>query len=359
MLLQELIHRKVIKPSDIPSFVPSNTHYLCMMGSIAYGCATDYSDVDVYGWCIPPRDVVFPYSNGHILGFGDAPPSFEQWDPKGVIDQNKNREYDFSVYNIVKYFQLVMDNNPNMLDSLFVPQNCILHITGAAIRVREMRHTFIHKGCWKKFKGYAISQLRKCKTFDQCMNDDGFPQFREIVEFEKAHGIPHSADESFLKLNMPMSHPVHSEKYKLLVAALKDKKKRAYNVKLYGYDVKFAYHIVRLLSEAEELITEQNLTLDRKDRRELMKSIRAGLVPLEDIHKIFAEKETLLDKEIHNSKLPEKPNVPAIRQLLMDTLESHYGNLSSILPRNDDILPVTLVQDMKAIRDTLTKWGIT
>jgi len=360
MLLQDLIHRKVISPGDMPGFIPSNTHYLCIMGSVAYGCAEDYSDMDVYGWCIPPRDIVFPYSSGKILGFGSHPVSFDQWDPKGIQDKHKNRYYDFSIYNIVKYFQLVMENNPNMLDSLFVPQNCILHITGAAIRVREHRNIFLHKGCWKKFKGYAVSQLRKCKTFDQALNDNSIPEFKALVEFEKEHGVPHSTPyDKCSTIAFREDHEINSRKYQALADNLMAKKKRAYGVKVHGYDVKFAYHIVRLLSEAEEILTEHNLTLDRKDRREVMKSIRAGMIKMEDILQIFSEKELLLDNLIHTSTLRESPDEPRIKQLLVDTLEAHYGSLSDILPRNESLLPAPVAADMVVIRDILTKWGIT
>jgi len=52
MILQDLEKRKLIQP---PKFLPDNTHYLTITGSQAYGIATDKSDFDVYGWCIPRR----------------------------------------------------------------------------------------------------------------------------------------------------------------------------------------------------------------------------------------------------------------------------------------------------------------
>ncbi|MGC5341009.1 DNA polymerase beta superfamily protein, partial [Escherichia coli] len=63
------------------------------------------------------------------------------------------REYDCCIYSIIKFFQLVMENNPNMIDSLFVPQNCIVYSTPIGQMVREARHLFLHKGSWHKFKG--------------------------------------------------------------------------------------------------------------------------------------------------------------------------------------------------------------
>ena len=54
-----------------------------------------------------------------------------------------------------------MENNPNVIDSLFTPVNCVLHSTRVGNLVRENRRLFLHKGAWPKFKGYAYSQLHK------------------------------------------------------------------------------------------------------------------------------------------------------------------------------------------------------
>ena len=58
MLLKDLENKKLITP---PPWLASNTLYLATMGSIAYGVAEDTSDFDVYGYCIPPKDQIFPY----------------------------------------------------------------------------------------------------------------------------------------------------------------------------------------------------------------------------------------------------------------------------------------------------------
>ncbi len=65
-----------------------------------------------------------------------------------------------TVYPIVKYFRLLMDNNPNIIDSLFVPRNCVLYSTKVGEMVRENRHIFLHKGCWAKFNEKDLDLLR-------------------------------------------------------------------------------------------------------------------------------------------------------------------------------------------------------
>ena len=151
--IQQLTKRGLISP---PSFLPQNVHYETLMGSIAYGVAGDASDTDIYGFCIPQKDNIFPHLKGEILGFGTQTKRFEQYQQHHVIDKDNKKEYDLTIYSIIKYFQLCLENNPNILDSLFTPQFCVLHITQVGNLVRENRKLFLHRGCWPKFKGYSF-----------------------------------------------------------------------------------------------------------------------------------------------------------------------------------------------------------
>jgi predicted nucleotidyltransferase len=134
------------------------------MGSESYAVSNDDSDRDVYGFCLPPKTMIFPHLSGHVLGFGTKPPSFEQYQQHHIIDKETRKEYDITIYNIVKYFQLLMENNPNMIDSIFTPRRCVLHSTKIAEMVRDARKEFLHKGCWHKFKGYSFAQMSKIKN---------------------------------------------------------------------------------------------------------------------------------------------------------------------------------------------------
>ncbi len=184
MIVKELHERGLIHP---PKFIPSNCHYLTIMGSLAYGVSSDNSDFDVYGFCIPPKDMIFPHLAGEIPGFGRQINRFEQWQEHHVMDPSANGgkgiEYDFSIYGIVKYFQLCMENNPNMIDSLYTPRRCVLHTTQIGNLVRDNRDKFLHKGAWHKFKGYAYSMLHKAKNKN--LNEE----VNNIWSFEEEHGI--------------------------------------------------------------------------------------------------------------------------------------------------------------------------
>lgn len=279
--VQDLAKKQLIHP---PSFLPESVQYEVIMGSFAYGVSADSSDVDLYGFCIPDKHLVFPHLNGQIDGFGKQEKRFEQFQCHGIKDAcalgGAGREYDVTIYSIVKYFQLCMENNPNMIDSLFVPINCIVWSTPIGQLVRENRRLFVHKGCWHKFKGYAYSQVNKMKIKEA--NPDS---------------------------------------------------KRFESYKKYGYNVKFAYHVVRLIDEVEQLLTLGDMDLMRA--KEQMKSVRRGEWTIDEIESYFTQKERDLEKCYQESKLPYSPDEAKIKQLLLDCLEQHFGTLKDAVTTID------------------------
>ena len=289
MLLHNLEKAKAIHP---PSWLTDNTQYLCIMGSTAYAISSD-SDLDIYGFCIPPKEMIFPHLAGVIPYFGTQIKPFEQWEQHHVKNPDgKAVEYDFAVYGIVKYFSFLMNNNPNMIDSIFVPRRCIIHSTMMSEYIRDHRKVFLHKGAWHTFKNYAYSQMTKIKG----------------------------------KVNS--KNP-----------------KRAEQIKEFGFDLKFAYNIVRLLGEIEQIMVEGDLDLERN--HEQLKAIRRGDWTFEELQKYATEKEHALETVYANSTLPAGPDEKAVKEILYHCLEMHYGNLSTVVARNPSM--ETMISELKAV----------
>lgn len=187
--MASIVHRlgsKGLLPSP-PSFLVDNIHYETMVGSIAYGVSNDVSDQDIYGWAIPPREYLFPSQYGHVALFDtDSVPVFKNYQQHRIKEPDSGRVYDVDIYNIANYLNLCMAGNPNMVDSMFTPPRCVLHMTKAAELVRERRNLFLHKGYAIKLKGYAHSQLSKMDVKKQ-----NVPVVHELWEFEDQHGIDH------------------------------------------------------------------------------------------------------------------------------------------------------------------------
>jgi predicted nucleotidyltransferase len=291
-IVKELHKKGLITP---PKFLPDNIHYETMMGSIAYGVSSDSSDTDIYGFCIPPKDSIFPHLRGEILGFGTQINRFEQYQQHHIEDKNARVMYDITIYSIVKYFQLCLENNPNLIDSLFTPARCVRHSTKIGNLVRENRTLFLHKGCWHKFRGYAWSQLHKMES----QNRTG---------------------------------------------------KRQEMIEQYGYDVKFGYHVVRLLGEVEQILSTGDLDLERD--REVLKAIRRGEWNLQKIKDWFSDREHGLQTLYENSTLPHSPDEAKIKNLLLACLEEHYGSLSNSL-----VIPDQATQVLHEIKALIEKHG--
>lgn len=110
---------------------------------------------------------------------------------------------------------------------------------------------------------------------------------------------------------------------------VKDNSNRAERVKIEGADFKFLYHVVRLMLQAEQILTLHDLDLQRD--REILKSIRRGEWTEQDIRNYFASKEKDLEKIYAESTLPWGPDEEKIKKLLCQCLEEHYGSLDKVL----------------------------
>lgn len=288
-ILHRLASRKLIHP---PQFVVNGSQYLTIMGSDAYGVSSNTSDIDVYGFCIPDKEMVFPHLSGEIQGFGTQIQRFQQYQEHHIKDTSNAKEYDFNIFNIVKYFQLCMENNPNMIDSLFTPDRCVLFASNIGQLVRDNKTLFLHKGSYHKFKGYGYSQMNKSKPL-----------------------------------------------------AVRKNEKRAQDIETFGYDLKSAYHVVRLINEAEQILMTG--TIDLEQNREQLKSVRRGEWTYQQIEEYFVNKEASLEELYVTSKLQNKPDELKIKNLLLACLEEHFGSLDALVTR-DNAMP-SLIKEMEQL----------
>ena len=171
-----------------------------------------------------------------------------------------------------------MENNPNIIDSLFTPATCVLHSTRVGNLVRENRKLFLHKGAWPKFKGYAYCAV--AQAVDQA------PQG-----------------------------------------------KRAELVAEHGFDTKFAYHVVRLILEVEQILIEGDIDLQRNN--EQLKAIRRG----EWTEAISASGSPTRSRTWRGStpraRCRPEPDEDRIQALLLNCLEDHYGSLEGCVVNPD------------------------
>jgi uncharacterized protein len=121
------------------------------------------------------------------------------------------------------------------------------------------------------------------------------------------------------------------EYYNLLSTVSQNK--RQSTILEHGVDTKKLYHVVRLLLEVEQMLTEHDLDLERN--REQLKAIRRGEWTEEQIRQFFTDKERALEDVYKASTLPFGPDEDKIKTLLLQVLEQHYGSLDGAVREVD------------------------
>lgn len=120
------------------------------MGSHAYGTNIPTSDVDLRGVFIQPLEDIFKY---------------------GFVDQVADKTNDIVFYELKRFLELVKKNNPNILELLNAPEDCVIQKNILfETYIEKYAKNFITKKCRHTFAGYAIEQIRKARGYNKKMN---------------------------------------------------------------------------------------------------------------------------------------------------------------------------------------------
>ena len=83
------------------------------------------------------------------------------------INDDKN---DVVFYELRRFVDLLMTNNPGMLELLYTPEKFHIYKHPVMDLIFENKHKFLTKICKNSFCGYAVSQIKKAKGLDKKMN---------------------------------------------------------------------------------------------------------------------------------------------------------------------------------------------
>jgi len=120
-------------------------------GSIAYATNTPESDTDIRG--------AFIYPNEKYL---------ELCEP---LTQISDRTNDVTFYSLKKMFELLSKSSPNMIELLYLPDDCILKCHPIMKKLIENRELFISKKAYNSHSGYAYSQISRAKGQNKWVNN--------------------------------------------------------------------------------------------------------------------------------------------------------------------------------------------
>lgn len=122
----------------------------CVSGSRAYGTANAASDTDIRG--------VFAQAMQEFVAL--SPP------PALVADERHNTVY----YSLRRALELLAAANPNTLELLYMPVDCVRVDSEPMRQLRAHRAKFITRQCADTHVGYAFSQIKKAKGQNKWIN---------------------------------------------------------------------------------------------------------------------------------------------------------------------------------------------
>ncbi len=300
-------------------------------GSHLYGTNRPDSDKDYVGIFLPSVE--------YILGFK----KIEEIDCsiKDKTDTNKNSSeaVDRKFYDFRKFISLALDNNPNIIELLFVNSSNIVYINEVGQDLLNIKSLFLHKGLKQKFLGYAFAQKHKMiikkdnyfnliQAYDY-LNKENKDQFLlEVCLKQKppfisfGHNETHNVKTIIIgDLQLQPSKTIR-DTLKILDYRISAVGNREELLLKYGYDTKFAMHLIRLMLEGIELLTTGNLIFPLKEVS-LLKDIREGKW---EIPKILKFSEDLESQLIDYEKISCLANAPRRDEIEKFTIK-HLRNI--------------------------------
>lgn len=135
-------------------------------GSRAYGTNLPHSDTDIRGVFILPSDYILT-----------------KYGMKHGIDQVNNSTNDITYYELGKFLKLVETNNPNILEILNSPEDCIQFEHPLWKQIIEHKDKFVTKLCRKSFGGYALQQIKKASGLNKKVFNVVEKEKKDILDF--------------------------------------------------------------------------------------------------------------------------------------------------------------------------------
>lgn len=196
----------------------------------------------------------------------------ERTKPEGV--RSEAGDVDHVTYGLRKYVRLVLKQNPTVMLALFAPESELRMVNSHGHALRRMAKHMICRKAGSAFTGYLDAQTKR-----------------------------------------------------MLGTAGQKNVTRPELIEKYGYDTKYAGHIVRLGFQGVELLTRGEITLPMpKAGRELVLDVRLGQYKIEEVAEMACELITKIHVARANSPLPEEPDYERVESWMTRTYDLVWSN---------------------------------
>lgn len=336
----------------------------CISGSKAYGLDTPQSDTDLKGIFYLPKDRFFGLE---------------------YIPQISNETNDEVCYELGRFVELLCKNNPNILEVLASPSECILYKHPLIDKLDiEM---FLSKLCKDTFAGYALTQIQKARGYkkkvvnpmekerktvlDFCYIMDSYQSvpvkewlgknnfvqdlcglssiphakgmyalfydaeskcgyhgiaLKETANEVSLSSIPkHEEAIAYLFWNME-AYSLYCKEYKEYWGWVEERNDVRYQTNLNhgkNYDSKNMMHTIRLLQVAEEILRDGKLNVRRSNREELL-HIKSGNMDYDDLLAMADKLMEKIESYYLKSSLPDVPDKEKAEKVLVEMRTELY-----------------------------------
>lgn len=265
----------------------------CLAGSYMYGTFTPSSDLDT-------RQVEIE-SVEYILGL--------QRKDHTVITGEK----DETTFTLRFFAKLALENNPNILELIYVKQaDASWWSTDWGEFVTVAREYIPSQLVSKTFGGYAVSQLKRIEGHYRWLNSDA-PKNPRPEDYGR---VVTFTGEKWTDYQLKQEYDADKKRYDQYQTWIKNRNPvRSELEKKYGYDSKHAMHLVRLITEAQHLLTAGYLEFPLPNS-EWLREVRNGYFSYSDLIK-YAD-DSLKYIETMETNLPKKPNFEKVQEVIID-----------------------------------------
>ncbi len=287
------------------------------IGSHLYGTNTPKSDEDFAGVFLPPIEYVFGLKSVKEVDLSVSDKNQEGKNTKDAVDRK--------LYEYRKFISLALQNNPNILEILYVNEPNIIYCNHYGRHLLSIKKLFLCSGLQKKFLGYAKAQKHKMiirrDHYEDLKNGYEFLQLcpdkmtmSQIIDNQKILRPFHLKEKGFHVHcgDICFEPGVYVKKAKKMLKERLDKATSRIELVLkYGYDTKFGSHLIRLLKEGIEVLTTEHLEFPLSYRQELL-DIRNGAFEIKELIQYSEELERQYEEAIKKTHLPQVPNFKEI-----------------------------------------------
>jgi len=301
-----------------------NKIMICYSGSKLYGTDTPSSDTDYCGLFMKSKNELFGLTRGdeYQASTGDN------------YSANSKEDIDSTMYSIHRFFELAMKANPNILELFFVPESKRLFTSDLYFEIQSMKDMFITKNLFKSYFGYSNEQRKLLKTKTERFNalKNSYDYVTSIsndtlteYDVQVLSGLHYGAFKNKVGENRAymVKQPMQQVRDHLK-KEIDAYGSRADNIRKYGFECKFAGHLLRLLYQGLELAETKTIQLPMiEEHRKVILNTKTGIYTFEEVMEICDVLFKKFQEVEQNSTLPERSDFDKINKYLIDLTEKY------------------------------------